>query len=71
MNKLAGTKWAMAPGANLNALMELLAKTAREQDSRDTLADKLIGAARFMGLSDDAIEDALYETFDGPVFYYP
>lgn len=68
--KLAG-KWTGAGNANVTTLMELLLKTARENDRKDTLADKLIGAARFLDIPDEDIEDALFNSGDSPVFYRP
>lgn len=68
--KLAG-KWAGSGEANVAALCELLVGTARKNDLKDTVADGLIGIGRKMGLSDESIREALFETYEGPVFYYP
>lgn len=68
-----GGKWTGAGDADIMSLLQLMVRTSRERNLRDTLADKLIGAARVMGISDEDIEDELFtdKPYGSPVFYVP
>lgn len=65
-----GSKYLTQVG-NIPALMEKLVSTARFGGSDIELQDKMVGAARVLGLTEEQIQKALYDTYDGPVFYYP
>lgn len=68
---LAGTVWAGADNGNIPALMEKLYNVARKSDSKDVLVSYLVGVGRALDVSDEDMRDVLFNTYDGPVFYYP
>lgn len=67
----------MTHQANIPALMELLYKQTCDgnysvkQTVRRELGLNLIDLAKKMGIDEAEIMQALYETHEGPVFYYP
>jgi hypothetical protein len=62
----------MANQGNLPALMEQLYKrTLRNESDRQAIGRALIEIAKANGMTNDEIMEALWETHEGPVFYYP
>ena len=57
--------------ANIPALMELINKTLVGIQERAKVITVLEDLALELGLTWTDIEDALYDTHEGPVFYYP
>lgn len=58
---------------NLPALMEKLDQQARREgnESQHELGVSLINLARERGMTESEIIEAVCDTQDGPVFYYP
>lgn len=62
----------MTRQGNLPALMEQLYKrTLQSDDKRVIIGRQLIETAKAVGMTNDEIMEALWETDEGPVFYYP
>lgn len=50
---------------------QLYKRTLRNESDRQAIGRALIEIAKANGMTNDEIMEALWETHEGPVFYYP